>query len=310
MTKKIKYSEIFHSFQGEGFYTGYQTAWIRFFLCNLQCDGFGQKDPTDPSTYVLPYKDFDISTVDRVEDLPVWEYGCDSSYTWAKKFGHLAHEDTVEEVCDKFQAVFAHESNPDGLFHHPKTGQDTHLAFTGGEPMINQKAMIYILQEFERRNNYPAYITVETNGTKPFKDIKFQGIERTMNFGDLVDNHVYFEGCEWFWSCSPKLWTTAGEKPQKAIKPEVVGSYAEVSHCGQLKYVVNGTQESWDEVERNTELFRQAGVDWDVWIMGVGATKEEQETNQMADIAMEANKLQGRRIIPLSSYLVAKYVTV
>ena len=35
-TKKYYYSEIFHSIQGEGQYTGVPTAWIRFFLCNLQ----------------------------------------------------------------------------------------------------------------------------------------------------------------------------------------------------------------------------------------------------------------------------------
>ena len=40
--KKYYYSEIFHSIQGEGEYTGVPTAWIRFFLCNLQCNGFGQ----------------------------------------------------------------------------------------------------------------------------------------------------------------------------------------------------------------------------------------------------------------------------
>jgi 7-carboxy-7-deazaguanine synthase len=77
--KKYTYSEIFHSIQGEGHYTGVPTAWIRFFLCNLQCDGFGQKFPTKPDTYELPYADFDAHSVDRVEDLPVWEKGCDSS---------------------------------------------------------------------------------------------------------------------------------------------------------------------------------------------------------------------------------------
>ena len=56
--KKYYYSEIFHSIQGEGQYTGVPTAWIRFFLCNLQCNGFGQKDPTDPSTYELPFENF------------------------------------------------------------------------------------------------------------------------------------------------------------------------------------------------------------------------------------------------------------
>ena len=73
---------------------------------------------------------------------------------------------------------------------------------------------------------------------------------------------------------SPKLWSTAGEQPKKAIKPEVVGKYAEVSNKGQLKFVVNGSEESWDEVEQHTEAFRNVGVDWPVWIMGVGGTVE------------------------------------
>ena len=57
--KKFYYSEIFHSIQGEGHYTGVPTAWIRFFLCNLQCNGFGQIGPTNPDTYELPFHVFD-----------------------------------------------------------------------------------------------------------------------------------------------------------------------------------------------------------------------------------------------------------
>ena len=53
--RKYHYSEIFHSIQGEGHYTGVPTAWLRFFLCNLQCNGFGQVDPTDPSKTIEGY---------------------------------------------------------------------------------------------------------------------------------------------------------------------------------------------------------------------------------------------------------------
>ena len=276
--KSFKYSEIFHSFQGEGAYTGRATAWIRFFLCNLQCDGFGQKDPTDPSTYVLPYQDFDVSSVERIEDLPVWDYGCDSSYTWAKKYRHLAHDDTVKEICDKITDVcLRNEHNPEGKFLHT-SGQWTHMAFTGGEPLLNQQAMVEILQEFEQRNNFPHYVTVETNGTKPLKgDLK-----------RLVGFEYQCVGKEWFWSVSPKLWSTSGEKPSKAICPDVVGEYASISNHGQLKYVVDGSADSWQEVEDYTKQFRDAGVDWDVYIMPVGATKEQQEEQQIADIAVEA----------------------
>ena len=69
--KKFYYSEIFHSIQGEGHYTGVPTAWIRFFLCNLQCNGFGQIDPTNPDTYELLSHNFDVSTVDKVDVIQV-----------------------------------------------------------------------------------------------------------------------------------------------------------------------------------------------------------------------------------------------
>ena len=98
--RKYYYSEIFDSIQGEGMFTGHWTLWLRFFLCNLQCNGFGQIDPTNPETYDLPFLDFDPKTVNRVEDLPVWEKGCDSSYTWSKKYKHLMANKTAKEIVD------------------------------------------------------------------------------------------------------------------------------------------------------------------------------------------------------------------
>jgi len=295
MNKQYKYSEIFHSFQGEGFWTGAPTSWLRFFTCNLQCDGFGQDDPTDPSTYELPYKDFDLTNIKTVEELPVFDKGCDSSYTWSARFKHLMKSNTASDICNELENVFKHESNPQGRFLHPQTKQWTHLAFTGGEPMLNQPAMIDILQEFHRRKNFPSKVTIETNGTKKFKAVKNAGLD-----GATLDSLIYeqygmsaakLNQREWFWSVSPKLWSTAGEKHKKAICPEVVGSYNEMSDRGQLKYVVNGTPESWKEVEDNTKLFRAEGVHWPVFIMGVGATKESQEDGGIvADIAVEAIK--------------------
>ena len=60
---KIRYSEMFYSFQGEAELAGTPTVWLRFFGCNLECNGFGQESPEDPSTYELPYKDYDTRTV-------------------------------------------------------------------------------------------------------------------------------------------------------------------------------------------------------------------------------------------------------
>jgi len=258
----LKYSETFFSAQGEGQYVGIPSLWMRFFLCNLQCNGFGQKDPTNPETYELPYETIDITNIDSVFDLPVFDKGCDSSYTWSKKYSHLMTDKTVTEAVDELTALLPH-----GKFIHPASGQASHMVFTGGEPMIKgtQPGMIKIIEEFKQRNNKPQYVTVETNGTRPITDEFAEWIER---------EYTNKENKEWYWSLSPKLWATAGEKSKKAIKPEVIGRYAEVSNKGQLKFVVNGTDESWLEVEENTKLFREAGCNFPVWIMGVGGTYE------------------------------------
>ena len=253
----LKYSETFYSAQGEGQYVGIPSLWMRFFLCNLQCNGFGQTDPTNPETYELPYETIDITNIDSVFDLPVFSKGCDSSYTWSKKFKHLITDKTVEEAVDELTALLPH-----GKFIHPLTQQNVHMLFTGGEPMLKktQPGMIQIMDEFAKRDNLPNYVTVETNGTRPIED----------EMAEYIKNY----SGEWYWSLSPKLWATAGEQPKKAIKPEVIGRYAEVSPHGQLKFVVNGTEESWKEVEENTKLFREAGCNFPVWIMGVGGTFE------------------------------------
>lgn len=257
----LKYSEIFYSAQGEGKYVGIPSLWLRFFMCNLQCNGFGQTDPTDPKTYQLPYETVDISSIKRVEDLPVFDKGCDSSYTWSKRFKHLMTDKTVEETVDSLTALL-----PGGKFQHPKSKQWTHMVFTGGEPMLkkSQEGMIAILKEFASRDNLPKNVTVETNGTQPI----------TPELEKFIDEYFFKHGGDWYWSISPKLWSTAGEKAKKAIVPDVVGAYAKTSRHGQLKFVVNGSKASWQEVEDNVDRFRQAGCDFPVWIMGVGGTLE------------------------------------
>ena len=275
--RKYYYSEIFHSIQGEGHYTGTPTAWIRFFLCNLQCNGFGQKDPTDPSTYELPFQDFDVDSVKRVEDLPVWEKGCDSSYTWAKKFKKLMGYETPTVLADKIVDILKTDTNPNGLFLHPNSRQHQHLCFTGGEPLMvtGQAASMGIYKSLEQRANLPASMTFETNGTQKLTEPFKQWIK------DIPE--------EIFFSVSPKLFTVSGEKTEKAIKPENVKEYAECSNKGQLKFVVGASRREWEELENTVRKFRESGIDWPVWIMPTGA-REEEQTTTAGQVAEEAFK--------------------
>ena len=263
--KKYYYSEIFHSIQGEGHYTGVPTAWIRFFLCNLQCNGFGQIDPSDPSTYELPFESYDVSQVKRVEDLPVWDKGCDSSYTWAKKYKHLMGQETPTVLANKIVDILKTDSNPDGLFLHPVTNQRQHLCITGGEPLMvtGQTATIGIYEELEKQNNLPSSMTFETNGTQKLR-------QPFIDWCNRIDTEIFF-------SVSPKLFSVSGEKSEKAIKPEIVAEYYDVSKAGQLKFVCGHKDEQWEEMEEAIAKFKSAGVDWPVWVMPVGAREEEQK---------------------------------
>ena len=278
MQKEHLYSEIFHSIQGEGYYTGFPTLWLRLWACNLQCHGFGQKDPTDPSTYKLPYADLDPTKYNRLEDFPVFEFGCDSSYSWSRKFKDKQHKGTPKQIYDRLVECMM----KDGPNHHGLV-KDNHMCFTGGEPMLrhNQEAIIDVMRQFMAECNVPPSITIETNGTQ---DLDFDA-----GFVTMIDDYVENCGGELFWSVSPKLFTVSGEKNEKAIKPEHVKNYYDLSKNGQLKFVVNGTKECWKEVEDVIRSFRAIGINFPTWIMPVSATKEGQEA-VAGEIATQALK--------------------
>ena len=282
-SEEYVYSEIFNSIQGEGQYTGVPTAWIRFFLCNLQCNGFGQDNPTDPSTYDLPFEKIDLTDITEVEQLPVFSKGCDSSYTWSKKFKHLMHTADANTIADRIVDVLRTDSNPDGLFLHPVSNQRSHLCFTGGEPLTpkSQRGIVGILHSLVKRGNAPTDITFETNGTKALTE-DMVNMFRLREYNGNV-----------FFSVSPKLWTVAGEPAKKAIKPDVVKEYYQLAlrknggSGGQLKFVLGSAKEQWEEMEDVLSQFRAQGINWPVWIMPVGA-REEEQLESAGDVAKMA----------------------
>lgn len=272
----MKISEIFISPQGEGQYTGHLSIWVRFFGCNLQCDGFNQKDPTSPTE--LPYKNFDASTITSLKELPNFEVGCDSSYSWAAKFKHLYPEMTAAEVA---AAIIKLLPNKPSFSDNPSLGNYIHLVFTGGEPLlpVNQNHIVEILNELFFRKCPAVKITIETNGTQSL----------TQSFIDYMYVNTSFPSPktpnELFFSISPKLHHTSGELPSKAIKPEIINSYRRLSSEGQLKFVVNGTEESWRDLDN---AIAQVGDSYPIWIMPVSryGQDEKSETIKIVDEAI------------------------
>lgn len=281
MDKQYYYSEIFHSAQGEGMYTGVPGPWLRYFMCNLQCNGFGQDDPTDPETYSLPYEKLNVNNFEKLEDLPVFETGCDSSYSWSKKYKRFAHKATPRQILDRVIDSMKNEHNPMGYFcmDPSKGGYHQHLHITGGEPLLpkSQECTTELIQLMIEDNNFPSRITFETNGTKPLKPEFIEAIR-------MIPIH---------WSISPKLWNTAGEKADRAWKPETIASYQETlpTHryetTGMIKFVCNGLERSWQEIEDKVYQLRKLGVNFPISIMPVGATVEGQKLCD-SEVATEA----------------------
>jgi organic radical activating enzyme len=175
----------------------------------------------------------------------------------------MGHEEP-DVLANKIIDIIRTDSNPEGRFLHPVSQYRQHLCITGGEPLMitGQRAVIGIYNELHRQSNLPGSMTFETNGTQKLSD-DFK------NWVESIDTEIFF-------SVSPKLWTVAGEKPEKAIKPDNVAEYYNLSKAGQLKFVVGDKEEHWQEMESVIAQFRKAGVKWPVWVMPVGAREEEQ----------------------------------
>lgn len=263
----IKYTELFYSVQGEGAYTGQASVFLRLWGCNLQCHGFGQKNPLDPDTWVLDFKDFQpkSKSITSIDQLPVWKHGCDSSYTWAKQYNYLAKHDSADTVVDRIME----------LLPNNKWGS-VHFVITGGEPLMHQPQIVELLECMKRRQEEPKSITIETNGTQP--------LQRVLT-DYLWDNRTVLN-----FSVSPKLQNVTGEKNCKTIKPEYVSRYPYFGKVW-LKPVVTDTEQCWEEVDRVVGEFRNYSslTDVPVYVMPCGATEEEQEKDgYMKSIAIKA----------------------
>lgn len=269
---KIRYSEIFASFQGEGVRAGMPSSWIRFFGCNLNCNGFGQDNIFDESTWELPYKTIPLAAVKSMADVPVITKGCDSGYSWCSRFKHLATTKTVEEVLDEleelnYKAFGASIGHP---WESRISKQPIQLCFTGGEPMLQQKAMETIVEEMRSRYDLHAQehpFTIETNCTQP---IKFN------------ESSMYFMHA----SCSPKLRSVSGES--NALLLDRMREYMDYFETGAFKFVVNDTIECWNELDSLLSNLAHHVSDkyprWSIWAMPVGADIESQDASKIERI--------------------------
>jgi len=225
---QYRLSELFFSIQGEGHYAGTPSLWVRTFGCNLKCPGFP----------------------------------CDTEYSWNPSFKNQHGSYTSEEVYNNLKALITDEKNPTGSLVHPLTGNDIHLVFTGGEPLLKKfQTLIQEVVSMFALDNKIVNFTVETNGTQSL----------TEKFHLWLDNNHNIEP---FFSISPKLESVSGEKNAVDVKniTDILDSFS-----GQLKFVADASEECETELLYFVEkLEYNSSMRYEYWVMPLGETREEQ----------------------------------
>ena len=278
---------MFYSIQGEGRYVGVPSVFLRLFGCNFECRGFGQD--RDKSKWLpeaqMPHNT-DYPDVKSIVDLPVPQLGCDSSFSWGKKWGHLANYEDIDTIVKKMNETvnwYGQKERMEGdISAALKQDDAVHLVITGGEPLLKgfQPGIIELMTHPELKTRY---VTIETNGTQIFKpDLRIQplGGNYMSKFGMCQHSGITF-------SVSPKL-SNSGEAWSDAIKPEALASYNAWPYSYlYLKFVIRD-EEDMREVETAVKTYDQARVNINgVYLMPEGAVDHQMEEQKIAKIALK-----------------------
>lgn len=264
--KSIKVSEIFGTtLQGEGRYTGAPSIWVRTFGCPLRCSGFAQENVNDSTTWIIPYENLDISKIKSINELPVFDKCCDTYYAIDNKFKSLSPVMHIDDIAKQILDL-----SPDGKL------LKLDLCFTGGEPLLwgNELARLaynFLTHEYGY-DNIPNRIQIETNSTKSPTDglIWLQEYIKDSFSGTILGSNggICF-------NISPKLKSVSGEP--NGIDYANICLIEDHFPKSSLKFVVNDTDECWRELDNVRHELEQYGVQLPIYIMPVGATKEQQE---------------------------------
>ena len=255
---QIKVSELFYSVQGEGRYQGVPSIFLRTFVCNFTCGGFGMpkgKVSGERDTIAFmhgnhPYKEY--------KDLPLVSTGCDSYASWDPRFKHLSPMMDIDSIVDKIMELL-----PFGEW------RDEHLVITGGEPLLGwQRAYPELLSHPKMKGLKE--ITFETNGTQPLSDDFAKYLDDWRWEAVSGEETGFSFNREITFSVSAKL-SCSGESREDAIKPDVVCRYEDVG-TAYLKFVV-ATEDDINEALEVVKIYRDAEFEGHVYLMPVGGVQ-------------------------------------
>jgi len=223
MSSKLAVSEVFYSIQGEGKTMGIPSVFVRLGGCNLMCGGMGTQ--------------FDGELHNEAK----WR--CDTIEVWMKAQSK-AFEDVLPKDC-----VEAIKNN-------------AHLIITGGEPTMQQKAVVEFIRYVRANINEFVFVEIETNGTiLPSEDLFYQ-----------ID----------LFNCSPKL-SNSGNDVEQTFKPEVIAAINKTNTI--FKFVISN-EEDWKEVRT---LYYPIVNKEKIWLMPSGENQEliSQTKQYVAELARD-----------------------
>lgn len=175
---------------------------------------------------------------------------CDTKYTW--DFARYEYEREV------------HERNVDELSTELTSAPGRHLVITGGEPLLQQRALARLFSRLPR----DLYLEIETNGTRvPLPSLR-----------ERVDQ----------WNVSPKL-VSAGDTEALRIRPEALLALRDTGRA-YLKLVVK-TQSDLAEAEALRERY---GFGKDRTLLMPEATSREELTRLSPEVAAWSQALGVR----------------
>lgn len=281
MVNEIRYTEIFYSLQGEGKFVGVPSVFFRTFGCNFRCKSFGLPRGTVTGRYnpevAALIENRVHETTKQFTDLPLVHTGCDTYASIYPEFKHFNRTNEVEELPELLLADVPNQS-----WTQPN-GQDVHLIFTGGEPLLAWQTLYPDLLEQPGMRDLQN-ITFETNTTQKLRPELY----------NYLDN--YHRRFEVTFSCSPKL-SVSGERWEDAIRPEIARQYLSLPLSNlYLKFVVADRQDVEEVKQAVSEYRRALNREVPVYLMPLGGRSEEytMTTLEVAKLAME----QGWRFTP------------
>ena len=276
---KLRYSEAFYSVQGEGKFVGVPSVFLRTFGCNFRCMNFSLPRGTEKGKHNAEVKellDNEVHlTTKNFNDLPIIHTGCDTYASIYPEFKKLMMNKTVDEVVEHLLSL-----TPEGKWTM-KNGQDIHLIFTGGEPLLGWQRLYIELLDHPKMKDLKN-VTFETNTTQTLRK----------DFKEFLSTQNRFKIT---WSCSPKL-SISGESWEDAINPDLAVDYASVNGSElYLKFVV-ADKVDVDEVGKAVKEYQNANLDCPVYLMPLGGRSEEYNFTypEVAKLAME----KGWRFTP------------